>query len=154
MASTLEGAVQSAMDHCNQLAGTIESCLIDVDAKMANNDLDGIIDLPQKDVLVTSLKALNGATGGGLKHFDKILEGLSNEVDTSKYTQWRAKAVTARQKGRLLMVCRSAAHVLKRSRASDIPGVRAEAKNLKVKLPASLNTRLVELEKAQAAQAQ
>ena len=95
------------------------------------------------------LKTLTGVHGGGIKFLDRVLPALhclgEGRNKSEEVTKLRSEAVAVRQKGRLQVVCRSAAVILRTKATHNIKALEGEVKALKVTIPKKLQARLAAL---------
>lgn len=144
VASQMEGSVKEVVD----LTARIQGDLIDLKPilKALDERMDELVNFPNRAEMIANLKALNGMQGGGLKRFDKLASALAGtalkEVGGVEVAKCRADALSARNQARLLVSCRSAAVIITKSKASDVPQFYNELKALKVNLPKELKSRL------------
>jgi hypothetical protein len=143
------------MDEAHKETSEIVSRLVPmlIDIKPIMKDLDGkaqeLINIPNKAEICQAIKDLNGLKGKGVKRLERLSVALlGNGVDESKAKAWQKDldlAVDVRHKARLLITVRTGAVILIKKRVQDLKSFFAEAKMMKVTVPAELNRRLLAL---------
>lgn len=125
----------------------VQAVLIDT-TKIANklpdpSALKELINFEGRHNLLEHLKQLQGTQNRGLRHFERVVAALncaniSTLGDGEEISEIRKNAISVRQHGRLQVACRSAAVVVRDSRADEVSGLFAELKQLHVTLPRKL----------------
>ena len=88
------------------------------------------------------LKSLTTNLANLLKYKDVLIPLGVKELSGSELTKAYSDGISVRQSARLQVVCRSAALIVQKSRASDIQALDAQATSLKVTLPKPLRSKL------------
>eukprot|EP00969_Alexandrium_andersonii_P201504 8903489-Alexandrium_andersonii.AAC.1 len=94
--------------------------------------------MPERASLLDGVKKLNGVDGGGMKLFDKRTSalaglGITDSASGNNLNDLRDKFSNVRTAARAVILTRSAAMIIKKGRANDVPDLMKEAKMLRVK---------------------
>ena len=102
------------IEACKPLSSKLFDEVIDLAPILNNLDakMDELVNLPNKNSLMETLRELNGSKGGGLKLFDKLagtLTGIGQAaMDGETFVNIRKGIVDVRQKARVLVTTRAA----------------------------------------------
>ena len=131
-------------------------CEVGLDAiikSMSNEGMLKVSTLESKAEIVQELKTLNGAEGGGIKHFDKLVIALSAVAfdlhGTKTFAELREEFVNHRQHARKLLSYRITSTIIISNKGSDVEALYKEVKALKVKLDKKWTAKLDSLKAAE-----
>lgn len=116
--------------------------------KKLEDHFDTIIDFPNREKLGYLVKEQNGASGLGIKAFQRAydtLTGTTMKIDNMQKMLNEAKEV--RKHARLAVTLRSGAIILKKKKSSDVKNFFVQAQSLGVTVPSEMKSRLEALQK-------
>ena len=116
--------------------------------KKLEEHFDSIIDFPEREKVSYLVKELNGASGLGIKAFQRsydVLTGTAMDIDNMKKKLDEVKEI--RKKGRLAVTLRSGTIILKKKKSSDVKNFFAQASSLGVTVPSEMKKLLEALQK-------